>query len=291
MIRTGLSLAALAIVGLTTPCVLAQTAPGTPNDGAAQPGTTTPPPADTSWGGMNAGGLAPPPPITGSGTPPPSGAGGAPQSSADIRNDLDSSKDNDSGRGLSWVWVEVQGGFEHVGLKTFNVDEKNFSAGLVETTSSGGVISAGAGAQLIFLTLGVRGRMGFFDAWQIGRIGGELGFRIPLGIIEPRFDLGGGYAALGSFNTVVPQQVSIDGAYARAGAGVDFYPVNILALGIHASFDFLALKRAGLSLADVEKLKDPSGNSLPDAQKTLLEAEGSGYGATFALQGTVGLHF
>jgi hypothetical protein len=113
---------------------------------------------------MNAGGLAPPPPLTdanagagaaGPGTPPPS--------SADIRGDLDDSKDKDSGRGLSWFWVEVQGGFEHLGLQTFNVDEQALTAGLVKTSASGGVLSAGIGAQLIFLTLGVRGRMGFFD--------------------------------------------------------------------------------------------------------------------------------
>jgi hypothetical protein len=292
--------AIVALSVLAGACVItsaaAQPAPGAPPDAGAPPSGTTPPPAssaDSAWGGLNAGGLAPPPPMNG-GTQPPNGAGGAgggAPTSADIRADLDKSKDKDSGRGVSWFWVEAQGGFEHVGLQTFNVDEASFNAGFVPTTASGGVLSAGIGAQLIFLTLGVRGRMGFFDAWQIGRIGGEIGLRIPLGFVEPRFELGGGYAALGSFDTVVPDKISIEGGYARASAGVDFYPVKVLALGAEASFDFLALKRPGLSLADVQNLKDPSGNSLSDAQKTLLQAEGSGYGATFAIQGTVGLHF
>lgn len=220
-----------------------------------------------------------------------------------MSGDLDDSREKDSGRGLSWFWIEVQGGYEHVGLKTFNVEDTEFAAvpdpsdltpgvQIIETTSNGGTLSAGVGAQLVFLTLGVRGRMGFFEAWQIGRVGGELGFRIPLGVVEPRFDLGGGYAALGSFDSgVVPDVIGIDGGYARAGAGIDFYPVSILAIGAYASFDFLALKRAGISLAEIQNFEQSSGNALTDAQEKALLIDGAGYGAGFAIQGTVGLHF
>ncbi len=298
--RTFAGVLALAALAAAPTAAVAQGAPAGLQPWAAQPaaqpsGTPpapTAPPGQDAWGGMNAGGLAPPPPLTdanagagaaGPGTPPPS--------SADIRGDLDDSKDKDSGRGLSWFWVEVQGGFEHLGLQTFNVDEQALTAGLVKTSASGGVLSAGIGAQLIFLTLGVRGRMGFFDAWQVGRIGGEVGFRIPLGIVEPRFDLGAGYAALGSFDSVFPDQTSLDGFYARAGAGVDFYPVKILAIGAHASFDFMGLKRPGLSVSDIAAYQNGAGTDLTKAQEDLLKLEGSGYGAGFAIQGTAGLHF
>jgi hypothetical protein len=45
----------------------------------------------------------------------------------------------------------------------------------VETESNGGVMSAGIGAQIVFLTLGARARLSFFEEWQMGRVGGELG--------------------------------------------------------------------------------------------------------------------
>lgn len=201
-------------------------------------------------------------------------------------------KESDSGRGLSWFWIEAQGGFEHLGLQTFNVDEENFSVGLVETEASGGVLSAGIGAQIVFLTLGVRGRLGFFDAWQVGRIGGELGFKIPIGIFEPRFDLGAGYAALGNFDGLIAETVTIRGFYARAGAGLDIYPASVIAIGAHASFDFMGLTRPELDPAKIAEIQqDPDVGDLPEAQEQALALEGSGYGAAFAIQGTVGLHF
>lgn len=233
---------------------------------------------------MQAGGLAPPPPLNSTQQP-------AEQPSLLTSEDPDD-KDEDSGRGLSWFWIEAQGGFEHLGLQTFNLDEENFSVGLVETEASGGVISAGIGAQIIFLTIGVRGRLGFFDAWQAGRIGGEVGFRIPIGIFEPRFDLGAGYAALGNFDGVVAENVDIHGFYARAGAGLDIYPASVISIGAHASFDFMGLTRPGLDpqkIADIQQ--DPDVGDLPEAREQALALDGSGYGAAFAIQGTVGLHF
>ena len=179
-----------------------------------------------------------------------------------------------------------------MGLHTFNVDERALTAGLVETESNGGAISAGLGAQIFFLTIGARGRMGFFEAWQIGRVGGELGFRIPIGFVEPRFDLGAGYAALGNFNGVVAENVDIRGFYARAGAGVDFFPVNVLSIGGHASFDFMGLTRPGLDPTQIQAIaNDPDSGDVSEAERQALALEGSGYGASFAIQGTIGLHF
>ncbi len=269
-------------------------APGPPPAvGSAAPSASAPtfapsaPGQPDPWGGMNAGGLAPPPPL-GAQKPPDRPA----TSLTTVEDDLDESKKEDGKRGPSWFWIEAEGGFEHVGLKTFNVDEQALSVGLVETESSGGVIGAGIGAQLIFLTLGVRGRMGFFEAWQIGRIGGEIGFRIPLGFLEPRFDLGAGYAALGSFDGVIAETVDIRGFYARAGAGLDLYPVDVLSIGAHATFDFMGLTRPGLDPQQIAQLsEDPQVGDLSQAEQQALALEGSGYGATFAIMGSIGLHF
>ncbi|MFO0619291.1 MAG: hypothetical protein U0414_42275, partial [Polyangiaceae bacterium] len=129
---------------------------------------------------------------------------------------------------------------------------------------------------------------GFFKAWQIGRIGGEIGFHFPLGVFEPHLEVGGGYAALGNFDGVVAERISISGGYARASAGLDLYPVGQFSLGAVASFDFMGLTRPGVSVADLAALK--SSNAITDAQSQVLATSGSGYGSTFSIQGVIGLH-
>lgn len=251
-------------------------------------GTTT---GLASAQGMQAGGLEPPPPLPPEDTPPPASA---------TEERLESSRKSDSGRGLEWLWLEAEGGVSHVGLQTFNIDEKNFSAGFIPTTATGAMIGAAVGARLIFLTLGVRGRVGFYDAWDIFSVGGELGFRIPLGNLEPHFDLGGGYTALGSYKSAVENgnvQAALDttqirGFYVRASGGLDYYVTPVFSIGASATFEVLALTRPGADPTKLTQLKaDPS---LTDAQKTAADAlalEGSSVGAAVGGTAVLGLHF
>lgn len=288
----GLSLVVVVMLGLTNEARAQGTAPPPPSGQPApgQPPPGQPPPADP-WGGMNAGGLKPPGPID---QKPAEGQGGASPGSqpspppTSLSGDLDASKEKDSGRGISWFWIEAQGGYEHVGLQTFDGDD--LGAGFLDTTANGGVISAGLGAQIIFLTLGARGRMGFFSDWQLGQVGGEVGFKIPIGIVEPRFDVGAGYAALANFDADVPEQVGVQGFYVRAGAGVDFYPVEVLAIGVVTSFDFLGLTRTGLTSEELAAVRAARPETTTE-EATLLTKDSTGYGATFAIQANVGLHF
>jgi hypothetical protein len=203
-------------------------------------------------------------------------------------SNLEESKQRDSGRGLTWFWLEADGGFEQVGLHTFNVDEQKLTAGLVDTTQSGGIVGGGIGARLFVFTIGGRGRMGLFKAWQLGRVGGEVGLHLPLGIFEPHFDLGGGFAALGHFAEAVPKQISIRGGYARLDAGLDLYAISKLSFGLASSFDFMALSRSAISPSDLATLQ--SQNVITAAESAILGANGSAYGATFAVTGVVGLH-
>ncbi len=219
--------------------------------------------------------LAPPPPLGASPSASAAAPGAPPaQPTADPRpeEELDRAKKNDSGRGLSWFWLEAEGGYEHIDLTTFDGGSA-FTGGSISESSDGGAVSAGIGAQLVFLTLGARARFGFFDQYRLGRIGGEVGLRLPLGRLEPRFDLGAGYAALGTFDGVAPDDFAVGGAYARAGAGLDFFPVELMSIGAHATFDVLALTRAA------------SSNVLS------LATEESSVGSTFAIQLAAGLHF
>ena len=177
--------------------------PPTPYPPTAPYPPTTPypyPPAPT------ADGLTPPAPLDPSQTENPN-----PQ-----EQELDKSEKDDTERGLKWFYIDAEGGFQHVGLETFEVDESQLTAGLVPTEANGGYVGVGLGLRLFVLTIGPRARVGFFEDWQLYNVGGELGFRFQVSIVEPHFELGGGYAALGSLGDAlggVPNAGNVTGAY------------------------------------------------------------------------------
>lgn len=219
------ALGAVCTLALVAACAipreaLAQVAPSAPA-AADQPAPTAP-----GFGGdMTAGGLAPPPPID----------TGKPAESATERQ-LDEAKEKDSGRGLSWFWVDAQAGYQHVGLRTFS------SADYIEgfsTTANGGVIAPGLGARLLFFTVGARANFGFFESWDLFTVGGEIGMRIQKGRFEPHLDIGGGYAALGSFKE--QRDAHINGFYVRIGGGLDYFVTPIVSVGGALNFELLHL--------------------------------------------------
>ncbi len=241
--------------------------------------------------GMSAGGLEPPPPLPPSQEPPPS---------SDTERRLDDSGNSDSGRGLEWLYVEAEGGLQHVGLQTFNIDEETFSAGFIETQSTGPVIGVGLGLRLIFLTIGARARVGVFDAWDLFSVGGELGLHLPLGNLEPHFEVGGGYTALGAFKSAVQSgavETALDGTdihgfYVRAGAGLDYYITPVFSVGVSANVEVLGLTRPGLDPSRVTEIQsDQSLSAVQRAQAEVLKTEGSSYGAAGTATAVLGLHF
>jgi hypothetical protein len=263
--------------------------------GAPQPQQPPPPqqPAQPSpYGGMQAGGLAPPAPM--GATPQPSAtAQTPPPGETPTTKELEEAKAKDSGRGIEWVYLNVEGGFEQVGLQTFNVDAQNFSAGFFPTSASGGVVGAGLGLRLLFLTLGGRGRLGFFNAWNLFSAGGELGIHIPLGNFEPHIDLGGGYVGLGKVTTnLTDTTVNVRGYYARVGGGLDYYITPVFSVGAAASWEFMGLTRPGVSLDQVNKIKGSLSASDPQQAKAdALALDGTSYGSALAITGVLGLHF
>lgn len=239
---------------------------------------------------MSAGGLSPPPPMAAAPAP----------AASETQRDLDDSRKSDSGRGLEWFYLEAEGGFQHVGLRTFNIDEQSFSAGFIETQSSGPVAGVGLGLRLIFITIGARARVGFFNAWDLFSVGGELGLHLPLGNLEPHFELGGGYTALGSFKSSLQSgaaaqaldNTQIHGFYVRGGAGLDYYITPLFSLGVSASMEVLGLTRPGLDPSKVTQLQsDPTLTAAQQARAEVLKTEGSSYGAAGTGTVVVGLHF
>lgn len=226
-----------------------------PGSGAAPPGAAAPgaalgTPAPSPFGGMNAGGLTPPPPATeadgGSGATPPS----------DTDATLDAAKEEDSGRGLTWFWLEAGGGLEHIGLATIDSSSDSACEGQSGGCIAGageeppslaftsGMVEGGLGARLLFFTVGARGRLGFFDGFDLARVGGELGVRIPIGIIEPRINVGGGYAVLMNVSSPLEgADLTENGYYARLGGGLDLFLANNFALGGDVTGDLIGLGR------------------------------------------------
>jgi hypothetical protein len=234
---------------------------------------------------MQAGGLAPPPPM-------PEQPQAAPKPTPTTQQ-LDEAKEEDSGRGLEFFYLNVEGGFEHVGLTTFTVNEEELTAGLVESSSAGGVVGAGIGLRLFVLTLGARARAGFFSDWQLFSLGGELGVHIPLGNFDPHFDLGFGYAGLGNVTSAISgaeDAVKIRGYYARLGGGLDYYVTPVISLGLNASFEMLGLTRPGLSPTEIANLEANSTDDVTQARAEILQLDGASYGSALAITAVVGLH-
>lgn len=271
-------------------------AAGQPPPGSyGQPGPTTqapadpqPPPRDPYGTPVTAGGLQAPPPMDPTEGGPPT----APPS--ETEQQLDASEEEDSGRGLTWFWLDAEGGYQYVGLESFTVDEESLSAGFEKSDDHGGYVGAGLGFQLLFLRIGPRFRVGFFEQWQLYSLDGEVGFRIPVGPVEPHFEVAGGYSALGSlsgFLADIPESVRIDGFNVRVGGGLDFFPSEYVSIGGVFSWEFLGLTRPGVDPATAQQLEAEAQSDAERARAELLAAEGSGYGTSITIGARIGLHF
>ena len=198
-------------------------------------------------------------------------------------------------------WIDAQAGIESVQLQTFNADFDSVSVGFLPTSGVGPTANVGAGFRLLFLTLGVRGRVTSFEnsapgqdvsTWQIWTLDGEAGLRIPLGRLEPHAVIALGYASFGGFDTAVrglSAGLDVHGVDARVGGGVDYWVAPALSVGVDASAGLLAVAREGVSARDLATPKQVG--TINEAKARVLEANGSSVGSTFALTAALGLHF
>lgn len=256
--------------------------PGAVPPPVAAPPATAPPPAAFPPN-LQAGGLTPP------SSTMPTGPAADPNQT---QQDLEKAKKEDSKRGLEWFWINAEGGLSYVDMRTFVANDKDFTAGVIKTQALGGTVGVGLGVRLLFLTLGARGRVGLFDPWDLFTVGGELGVHIPLGRVEPHFELGGGYAALGNVGGLAKgstDAISISGGYGRISAGLDVFITPLFSIGLLGAADLLALARPGFTPAQLQSLQ--SNPSVSDAQKTVLAAQGSSLGLAGGVTGVLGLHF
>jgi hypothetical protein len=229
-----------------------------------------PPPASN----LESGGLRPPEAVDGTQSNPPSAT-----NEPTPEKELEKADQEDSGRGLEWVWLNAEIGGEHLGLQTFKANSL-VDAKLVKTSQTGLVYGAGVGVRLLVFTAGVRFRLGTFSEWQLWTLNAEGGLRIPLGSLEPYFTVGGGYASLGSFSTSAPasSKADVKGFNARLGAGLDYYLSNTFSVGANFTGDVLFLSRSAQASA--------SGD-----EAAVYGKDGSSIGAGATLTAVAGLHF
>jgi hypothetical protein len=225
----------------------------------------------------------PPPLQTGGLTPPPTSA--RPPEEAETLARLERAEREDAGRGLEFVWLNAEAGYQYLSLQAFH-DNSLLDGQLVPDAGSGFSLGVGAGVRLIFLTFGARFRLAQLSAWDLWTLNAEVGLHLPLGVLEPSFTFSAGYASLGAVEANAATGVGVGGLDAsgfdaRLGAALDWYINPLLSIGAQSSFEVLVLSRDG---ASQPALTDPQ--SAP-----VYSRDGDGIGLGLALTGVVGLHF
>jgi hypothetical protein len=227
---------------------------------------------------MQAGGLAPPPPESET------------DESVKTEENLQKADQEDSGRGLEFFYVNVEGGVQHLGLQTLHANNLT-DAAVAASTQTGPMFGAGLGVRLLFITIGPRFRLAHFGDFDIWTLGGEVGFHFPLGNFEPYFDVGAGYASLGSFNgkNIANDAVSVHGYDIRGGGGFDYYLTPVFSVGANVSVDLVGLTRPGVNPQAI----NPTLTASPQGSSGTVNyaADGSSLGMGVSGTAVLGLHF
>lgn len=174
------------------------------------------------------------------------------------------------------VYVNAEFGVEYVGLQTLQLT-KELVPSRVHTADIGGAAGFGAGIRLLFVTLGPRFRFGHFRDWDVWTLNAEVGFKIPLGALEPYVVFGAGYAKVGSLKD---SRVRIQGYDIQLGFGADYYFNKAFSVGGTATAELFGLTRPGVDL------NQGTGSISDDVYKL----DGSSVGAAIMASAVVGFH-
>ncbi len=240
-----------------------EVAPVTPD---APDETPTPPqaPVETGERPLDAGGLEAP------GAMPEKG-----EERSQTERELDTADRDDSGRGLEFVWLTGELGFQAVDLRAAGGE---FVGGPVDSGASGVVYGGAIGLRVLYFTFGARFRNGSLSHFDLWSLAGEGALHLPFGHFEPYATLGVGYTALTGL--VVPggasgMALSASGVDVRAALGADYYLSDTFSVGGQVGGDLLFLSRAAASGGS-----DPS-----------VAQPGSSVGLGLVASVLVGLHF
>jgi hypothetical protein len=174
------------------------------------------------------------------------------------------------------VYLSPEVGAEYVGLETLHLTRELFPS-RVHNADVGPVVGIGAGVRFLFVTLGPRFRFGHFRDWDLWTLDGELGFKAPLGAIEPFFSIGGGYAKVGSLQD---SRVKVQGYDIRLTAGLDYYFNKNFSVGGLMSAEVLGMTRPGVDL----------NQSTGSVSQDVAKLDGSSVGLAILASAGVGVH-
>ncbi len=224
---------------------------------------------------MQSGGLAPPAPGSGPTPPPPSQPGVT-------QLQLEQSQDQDSGRGLEFVYFQLEGGLELAGLTTLHQS----GSLLPDGSKSSGVVpffGVATGMRLLYFTVGPSFRLAHANDWDLWTLNLDVGWHIPLGKLEPYGFIGGGYARVGHSQDNVlgnDRAVAVAGFDVRLGGGFDYYASNVFSVGAMINFELVRLGRSGVALTATD---------VPAV--AALGSDASSLGLTATAGAVVGFHF
>lgn len=223
---------------------------------------------------LEAGGLRPPGELPEEEAPP-----------SAVEQDLAAADAKDTGRGLQFVWLNADVGYQYVDLTALSdSDLLPPVPGLTDgpgKDASGVLFGGGLGVRLLYFTFGARFRYGALEDWNLWSLLGEAGFHVPFGNFEPYVKLGAGYVTLTSFDSAWKQAavgrgaLSVHGLDVRLATGFDYHLSSTFSVGPQLAADLLVLSRAGVD----------------SAPTSAYATDGSSVG--LALQGALvlGLHF
>jgi len=262
------SVALLSLLALASSAHAQEPMPQAP--GTAPADTAAPPSSN-----LEAGGLRPPEAVD-SEQPTEQAPG-----EAQVEQQLEEADSEDTGRGLEFVWLNGEVGYQLVGLAALSDDNLLDVEGGIGH-SSGIVYGAGLGVRLLTVTLGARFRYGSFADWHMWSINAEGAFHIPLGRLDLYFGLGAGYVSAGGFddNVYFASDIEVRGFDVRVGAGLDYYVSSTFSVGVNLGGEIMFLNRSAMDVTvDVNE------------PRTVYAEEGSSIGGAFTPMAVLGLHF
>ncbi len=247
----------------------------------SQPGLQPPP---TTQPGLQPPGTQPGAPAQQPGfglQPPPPPTTSAPNAT---EHQLERSEREDSGRGLQFVMLHTDVGFQWLSFNALS-DSDLVDGSLVADDAMGLAVGAGLGFRLLYLTLGGRFRFGLLDNAKLWSAGLEANLRIPKGAFEPYVLLGAGFTQVASFegeDAVFAlgekrDDLGANGFNVRLGGGFDYFITPVFSAGVRADADLLLLSRSAVvTVADTE---------------SIYEQDGSAIGLAVTGLASLGLHF
>ena len=194
----------------------------------------------------------------------------------DAERQFEDAEQSDSGRGLEFVYFDVGSGAQFVSLEALSSNNVYIAGAPLETSSFGPSFSAGTGLRLLFFTVGPRFRFGTFSDWDFWTLNLDLGWRIPLGKLDPYAFVGGGFAKLAYHSGAgdAGPDAGSTGFDVRFGGGLDYYVSNVLSVGGKLDVDLLRLS-----------------HSVTNASRMVLVHSWSSLGLVITPGAVAGLHF